>query len=151
MKTRFLMEKVNPQGYAAMAGLEKSVANSSLDPRLKELIKIRASQVNGCAFCIDMHTKDARKYGETEQRIYALNAWRETPFFTPSERAVLALTEAVTLVTEGHVPDEVYEEVRSHFDEAATAEIIMAIVTINAWNRIAIATRKMPVLQQPSA
>lgn len=145
MKTRFLMEKVNPQGYAAMAGLEKSVASSSIDPKLKELIKIRASQVNGCAFCIDMHTKDARKLGETEQRIYALNAWRETPFFTPSERAVLALTEAITLVTEEHVPDEVYEEVRSHFDEAATAEIIMAIVTINAWNRIAIATRKMPV------
>lgn len=92
-----------------------------------------------------MHTKDARKIGETEQRIYALNAWRETPFFTPEERTVLALTEAITLVTEGHVADDVYNEVRRYFDETKTSEIIMAIVTINAWNRIAIATRKIPL------
>ncbi|MFM1653313.1 carboxymuconolactone decarboxylase family protein [Brevibacillus sp. B_LB10_24] len=147
METRFQMEKVNPNGYAAMIGLEKYLQTASIDKKLKELIKIRASQINGCAFCIDMHTKDARKLGETERRIYALNAWRETPFFTPEERAVLALTEAVTLVTEGHVPDEVYSEVRRYFDETQTAELIMAIVTINAWNRIAISTRKMPPVE----
>ncbi|WP_051029674.1 carboxymuconolactone decarboxylase family protein [Brevibacillus massiliensis] len=129
-------------------GLEKYLQTASIDQKLKELIKIRASQINGCAFCIDKHTKDARKMGETEQRIYALNAWRETPFFTPEERAVLALTEGVTLITEGHVPDEVYSEVRRYFDETQTAELIMAIVTINAWNRIAISTRKMPPVEQ---
>ncbi|CEH28091.1 alkylhydroperoxidase [Aneurinibacillus migulanus] len=144
METRFFMEKVNPKGYTAMLELEKYLMSTSIDKKLKELIKIRASQINGCAFCIDMHTKDARKIGETEQRIYALNAWRETPFFTPEERAVLALTEAITLVTEGHVPDDVYNDVRRYFDETKTAEIIMAIVTINAWNRIGISTRKMP-------
>jgi AhpD family alkylhydroperoxidase len=148
METRFMMEKVNPNGYAATIGLEKYLQTASIDQKLKELIKIRASQINGCAFCIDKHTKDARKMGETEQRIYALNAWRETPFFTPEERAVLALTEAVTLITEGHVPDEVYSEVRRYFDETQTAELIMAIVTINAWNRIAISTRKMPPVEQ---
>ncbi len=140
--------KVNPNGYAATIGLEKYLQTASIDQKLKELIKIRASQINGCAFCIDKHTKDARKMGETEQRIYALNAWRETPFFTPEERAVLALTEGVTLITEGHVPDEVYSEVRRYFDETQTAELIMAIVTINAWNRIAISTRKMPPVEQ---
>ncbi|MMZ52249.1 Carboxymuconolactone decarboxylase family protein [compost metagenome] len=144
METRFFMEKVNPKGYTAMLELEKYLMSTSIDKKLKELIKIRASQINGCAFCIDMHTKDARKIGETEQRIYALNAWREAPFFTPEERAVLALTEAITLVTEGHVPDDVYNDVRRYFDETKTAEIIMAIVTINAWNRIGISTRKMP-------
>lgn len=144
METRFFMEKVNPKGYTAMLELEKYLMSTSIGKKLKELIKIRASQINGCAFCIDMHTKDARKIGETEQRIYALNAWRETPFFTPEERAVLALTEAITLVTEGHVPDDVYNDVRRYFDETKTAEIIMAIVTINAWNRIGISTRKMP-------
>lgn len=147
MEQRFAMEKVNPQGYAAMLQLERYMMSTSLDLKLKELIKIRASQINGCAFCINMHTKDARKAGETEQRIYALNAWRETPFFTPAERAVLALTEAVTLVTEGHVSDAVYNEVRQHFDEAQTAEIIMGIVTINAWNRIGVSTKLMPTLE----
>ncbi|ERI06973.1 carboxymuconolactone decarboxylase family protein [Aneurinibacillus aneurinilyticus] len=145
METRFFMEKANPKGYTAMLGLEKYLMSTSIDKKLRELIKIRASQINGCAFCIDMHTKDARKIGETEQRIYALNAWRETPFFTPEERTVLALTEAITLVTEGHVADDVYNEVRRYFDETKTSEIIMAIVTINAWNRIAIATRKIPL------
>lgn len=130
METRFFMEKANPKGYTAMLGLEKYLMSTSIDKKLRELIKIRASQINDCAFCIDMHTKDARKIGETEQRIYALNAWRETPFFTPEERAVLALTEAITMVTEGHVADDVYNEVRRYFDETKTSEIIMAIVTI---------------------
>ncbi|MGE6226345.1 carboxymuconolactone decarboxylase family protein [Paenibacillus chitinolyticus] len=144
MKTRLQMDQLIPKGYAAMVGLEQYLGSTSLDKSLKELIKIRASQINGCAFCIDMHTKDARKHGETEQRIYALNAWRETPFFTPEERAVLSLTEAVTLVAETHVPDDVYDEVRLYFDEVQTSEIIMAIVVINAWNRLAVSARKMP-------
>jgi AhpD family alkylhydroperoxidase len=144
MKNRFLMNKVNPEAYEAMLGLEKSTEGSSIPKPLRELIKIRASQINACAFCINMHTKDARELGETEQRIYALNAWREAPFFTPEERAVLALTESVTLVADTHVPDDVYEEVRAFFDEKQTAEIIMQIVVINAWNRIAVSTRLMP-------
>jgi AhpD family alkylhydroperoxidase len=144
MKTRFLMNKVNPAAYEAMLGLEKYVEGTSIPKPLRELIKIRASQINNCAFCIDMHTKEARSLGETEQRIYGLNAWRETPFYTPEERAVLALTEAVTLLADTHVPDDVYEEVRAFFDELQTAEIIMQIVVINAWNRIGVSTRLMP-------
>lgn len=144
METRFRMNEVNPAGYKAMLELEKYVANIDLDKKVKELIKIRASQINSCAFCIDMHTKDARRMGETEQRIYALNAWRETPFFTPEERAVLALTEAITLVADTHVPDDVYNEVRKYYNEKQTADMIMAIVTINAWNRIGVSTRLMP-------
>ncbi|MBM7587326.1 AhpD family alkylhydroperoxidase [Bacillus pakistanensis] len=144
METRFNMGKVNPEGYKAMVGLEKYLMTTSMNESLKELIKIRASQINGCAYCIDLHTKEARERGETEQRIYALNAWRETPFFTKEERAVLALTEAITLVADTHVPDEVYEEVRTFFDEKQVAEIIMQIAAINAWNRIAVSTRLMP-------
>ncbi|GAA0371224.1 carboxymuconolactone decarboxylase family protein [Bacillus horti] len=144
MKNRFLMTEVNPKGYEAMFGLEKYMAASGLDKRLYELIKIRASQMNGCAFCIDMHTKEARKIGETEQRIYALNAWRETPYFTDEERATLALTEAITFVTEGHVSDEVYNKAREYLSEEEIAKIIMAAVTINAWNRIVISTRVSP-------
>ncbi|TMV50839.1 carboxymuconolactone decarboxylase family protein [Paenibacillus mesophilus] len=144
MKNRFLMNTVNPEGYKAMLGLENYVEGTSIPKPLRELIKIRASQINSCAFCIDMHTKEARALGETEQRIYGLNAWRETPFYTPEERAVLALTEAVTLLADTHVPDDVYEEVRTFYDEKQTAEIIMQIVVINAWNRIGVTTRLMP-------
>ncbi|WGU93079.1 carboxymuconolactone decarboxylase family protein [Paenibacillus dendritiformis] len=144
MTQRPQMNITNPEAYQAMGQLEKYVAASGLEPRLLELIKIRASQINGCAFCLDMHTKDARKLGETEQRIYTLPAWRETPYFTPQEQAVLALTEAVTLVAETHVPDDVYNEAARHFEPAELGNIIMAIITINAWNRIAISTRKMP-------
>lgn len=144
METRFLMGEVNPEGYKAMVNLEKYLMTTSINETLKELIKIRASQINGCAYCIDRHTKDARKLGETEQRIYALNAWRETPFFTQEERAVLALTEAITLVAETHVPDDVYEEARKYFEEKQIAEIIMQIATINAWNRIGVSTRLIP-------
>ncbi|WP_282940006.1 carboxymuconolactone decarboxylase family protein [Paenibacillus sp. RC67] len=144
MKTRLFMNQAAPEGYQAMLGLEQYVVGTSIDKKLKELIKIRASQVNSCAFCIDMHTKEARKLGETEQRIYALSAWRETPFFTDAERAVLALTESITLLAETHVPDEVYDELENFFNEKQIAEIIMQIVTINAWNRIGVATRLMP-------
>ncbi|MVO99037.1 carboxymuconolactone decarboxylase family protein [Paenibacillus lutrae] len=144
MEERMNMVTAVPAGYAAMAELEKYVKSTSLNPELKELIKIRASQINGCAFCLDMHTKAARKLGETEQRLYTLSAWRETPFFTPEERAALAFTEAVTLVTEGHVPDDVYQQVRVYYDEVQTFEILMSIVVINAWNRLVISTRRMP-------
>lgn len=148
MQTRFTMNKVNPAAYEAMFALERYVESTSIPKPLRELIKIRASQLNSCAFCIDMHTKEARRLGETEQRIYALNAWRETPFFTPEERAVLAFTEAVTLLADTHVPDDVYEEVRSYFDELQTSEILMQIVTINAWNRLGVSTRLMPARDQ---
>ncbi len=132
-----------------MLALESCVRQSGLDHRLLELVKIRASQINGCAYCLDMHTKDARAAGETEQRIYALNAWRETPFFDDRERAALAWTEAVTLVGEGHVPDEVYEAVSRHFDQEQLVHLTFAIVAINGWNRLAIAFRSEPGTYQP--
>ena len=144
MTQRTVILKEIPAAYQAMTGLEKYLGTTSISKQLKELIKIRASQINGCAYCIDMHTKDARALGETEQRIYALSAWRDTPYFTPAERAVLALTESVTLITKEHVPDSVYEEAARHFDSKQVGEIIMAIITINAWNRIAISTNMMP-------
>ena len=130
-----------PDGYKAMLALEAAVRDSGLDLTIFELAKTRASQINGCAYCIDMHTKDARANGETEQRLYALSAWRETPFFTDKERAALALTEAVTLVADTHVPDDVVEEAQRHFDEAELSQLIFAIATINAWNRLAITAR----------
>ncbi|MDX8360736.1 MULTISPECIES: carboxymuconolactone decarboxylase family protein [Bacillaceae] len=145
MKTRFIMGDVDPEAYKVMFGLEGYVSHSSIDKKMLELIKIRASQINGCAFCIDMHTRDARKNGESEERIYALNAWRETDFYTDKERAVLALTESITLVSEKHVPDAVYDGVKNLYSEKEISELIMSIITINAWNRIAIATRMMPM------
>ncbi|RJX36871.1 carboxymuconolactone decarboxylase family protein [Paenibacillus pinisoli] len=144
MSTRINMQQVNPEAYAAMYGMEKFVRASSLEKTIIELVKIRASQINGCAFCINMHTKDARSQGETEQRIYALSAWRDTPYFTEKEQAALALTEAVTLISTNHVPGDVYEEAAKHFGDKALSELIMAIITINSWNRIAISTGMMP-------
>src|SRR5262247_3168025 len=123
----------------------KQLDQVNFDHRLRELVRIRASQLNGCAYCIDMHTKDARAAGETEQRIYALPAWRETPFFTARERAALALTESVTLVADGQVPDEVFDPAAQHFDEAELAELIWTIVVINAWNRLSISSRAWAV------
>ncbi|MUT64590.1 carboxymuconolactone decarboxylase family protein [Paenibacillus sp. NEAU-GSW1] len=143
MQARMNLFEVIPGGYKAMLGLENYI-QASVDKNLLGLIKLRASQVNGCGFCLDMHTKHARKLGETEQRIYLLNGWREVPIYTDKERAVLALTEAITLVTDGHVPDEVYEEAVRHFEQTELADIIMAIVTINSWNRIAISARMIP-------
>jgi AhpD family alkylhydroperoxidase len=136
--------KANPEAYQMMFELEKFIARSGLDPKLYELIKIRVSQLNGCAFCLNMHTKEARKLGETEERIYLLPAWREAPYYTDKERAVLALTEAVTLISERGVPEDLYKEVRKYFDEKEYMTLIMAINTINAWNRIAIATGMTP-------
>ena len=151
MQPRLDFMKASPEAYRAMAQMESVVRRSGIDPKLLELIKIRASQLNGCAYCIDMHTKDARAKDETEQRIYALDAWRETPFFTEKERAALAWTEAVTNVQTGHVPDAVYHEVSTNFSEAEIMNLTLAITTINAWNRIAIAFRAVPGSYQPAA
>jgi AhpD family alkylhydroperoxidase len=119
----------------------KELDSAGIDPRVRELVRIRASQLNGCAYCIDMHTKDARAIGESEQRIYALPAWRETPFFTDRERAALAFTEAVTLLADTHVPDEAYAAVAAEFSEQEVAALVSLIVMINAWNAVGVATR----------
>ena len=146
MSTRVKIDQALPEVYKAMYTLSGATANTPLTPTHRELIKIRASQINGCAFCIDMHTKDARKQGETEQRIYGLNAWRDTPFYDEQERALLALTEEVTLISKGGVSNETYANAVAVLDEKYVAAAIMAIVTINAWNRIAISTHLEPVL-----
>jgi len=151
MAIRLDYAKAFPDGVHAILGVEKAVRGSGLEPSLLELVKTRASQMNGCAFCIDMHTKDARAAGETEQRLYALPAWRETPFFTPRERAALAWTEAITNVQPGHASDEEYEAARKHFDETELVRLTVAIAQINTWNRIAIAFRAEPGTYQPKA
>lgn len=143
MKARIKIDQVEPAGYKAILGLEKFIENTPLTKTHKDLIKIRASQINGCAFCIDMHTKEARNTGETEQRIYALNAWRDTLFFTNDERAILALTEEVTLIS-NHVKDETYQMALEALGETYLAQVIMAIITINTWNRIGITTQLIP-------
>ena len=142
--------KVAPEGYRAMAGLERYIRQSGLEPPLLELVRMRSSQINGCAYCLDMHSKDARAAGETEQRLYALDAWQEAPFYTGRERAALAWTEAVTLVNQGHVPDEVYELARTQFSEKELVDLTLAVATINAWNRIAISLRAVPGAYQPA-
>jgi AhpD family alkylhydroperoxidase len=153
MQARIDLTKVNPGAMKAMLGLEGYVRHSTMEKeeKLLHLIKMRASQINGCAYCLDMHSKDARALGETEQRLYGLNAWRETPFYTDRERAALEWTEAVTQVSEGHVPDEVFARVREHFSEAELVDLTMAVVTINAWNRLAISFRSVPGGYQPAA
>jgi AhpD family alkylhydroperoxidase len=133
----------------AMYGLEGPLQHSGLEPALRELVKIRASQINGCAFCVDMHTKDARARGETEQRIYALNAWRETPFFTERERAALEWTEHLTLIAGRDVPDELYATVRAQFNEEETANLTLAVVQINGWNRLVKSFRPVVGSYQP--
>lgn len=149
MAERLNYAKAFPEGVHAVLGVERAIRESGLEPSLLELVKTRASQINGCAYCIDMHTKDARAAGETEQRLYALSAWRETPFFTPRERAALAWTEAITNIQQGHAPDELYKEVSREFDEAALVRLTLAIAQINTWNRIAIAFRAEPGNYQP--
>jgi AhpD family alkylhydroperoxidase len=129
-----------PEGYRSLQGFHETVKSSGIDPVLLELIKMRASQINGCAYCIDMHSQDARAAGETEQRLYALSAWRETGFFSDSERAALALTEAVTLVSQTQVPEQIIDDAARHFPPPALTEIVYAIIEINAWNRLAITT-----------
>lgn len=141
--------KAAPEVLNAMMILERRVHTSGLEESLLDLVKLRASQINGCAYCIDMHSKDARARGETEQRLYELDAWREAPFYSARERAALAWTEAVTLVTNGHVPDEVYEEVRQQFTDRELSYLTLAIVAINGWNRLGIAFRAEPGKYRP--
>lgn len=142
MEERIDVSKIAPEGYEAMIAMEIYLAKSGLDKKLYELIKTRASQINGCAFCLNMHTRDALKLGETAQRLFLLNAWRETDLFTEKERAVLALTESITLLTNDHVDDKVYNAAAKVLTEKELAAVIMAVVAINGWNRISIATRK---------
>lgn len=144
MEQRLDYSKAAPKAMHAMLGLETYARNSGLEHSLYELIKIRASQINKCAYCLDMHTIDARAEGETEQRLYALSAWRETPFFTERERAALEWTEAVTLIAEKGVSDELYERTRKHFTEEEMVKLNMAIIAINGWNRLAISFRTVP-------
>lgn len=133
-----------------MMALEQYVHHSKLEPALLELVKLRASQLNGCAYCIDMHTKDARAAGESEQRLYALSAWQETPFYSARERAALAWSEAVTLIAAGHVPDAVYEQAQEQFTEKELVDLTMAVIAINGWNRLAISFRSVPGAYQPT-
>ncbi len=144
MEPRIKYTQVDPEGYRAMLNLDHYIRSSGLEHSLLELVKIRASQINGCAYCLDMHTKDARAEGESEQRIYTLSAWRETPFFTDRERAALAWTEALTMIAENDVPDELYESVRKQFSEKELVDLALAIVAINGWNRLAISFRTVP-------
>lgn len=140
MKARMHIKEVEPRVYKAMLEAEKQLASFDLDPKLAQLIKMRVSQLNGCGYCLNMHGKEARQIGETEQRLYTLSAWWETPFFSEVEQAVLRLTEELTQLTNKGVSDEVYDKVVSFLGEKALAQIILAILTINSWNRIAIAT-----------
>lgn len=150
MEARLNYAKAAPGLMKAMHGLEAYLANCGLEPTLKELVKMRASQINGCAYCLDMHSQDARALGETEQRLYALSAWEETPFFTERERAALLWTEKVTLISVDHVPDEVYERVRQHFSEEELANLTLVVATINAWNRLGISFRAVPGTYKPA-
>jgi AhpD family alkylhydroperoxidase len=144
MEPRIDYAKTAPEVRAAMMGLEQYVHQSGLDRGLLELVKLRASLINGCAYCADMHTKVARSRGETEQRLHAVSLWKETPFYSDRERAALAWTEAVTLISVDHVPDEVYELARQHFPEKELVDLTLAIVAINGWNRLAIAFKTVP-------
>ncbi|HEV8014516.1 MAG TPA: carboxymuconolactone decarboxylase family protein [Stellaceae bacterium] len=146
MEARLSPYKLAPGTYQALSTMEKYVKESGLEPPLLELVKMRASQINGCAFCLAMHSRAARRAGESEDRLFLLNAWHEAPVYTPRERAALAWTEAVTLVSETHVPDEVFAEAKQHFSETELVNLTMAVIAINSWNRIAIAFRAQPQL-----
>jgi AhpD family alkylhydroperoxidase len=141
MENRIDFVKAVPGAYRAMAGLERYVRESGVEHSLLELVKIRSSQINGCAYCLDMHWKNARAAGESEQRLYSLDAWRETHFYSERERAALAWTEAVTKVADTHVPDDVYEQARQHFSEEELVNLTVAIVSINGWNRLMVSFR----------
>ena len=150
MQPRIDYHQAPPGAAKVMMDLQRYVDECGLEPALLELVKLRASQINGCVFCIDMHMKDARAMGESEQRLHALNAWHEAPFYTARERAALAWTEAVTLVSDGHVPDEVYAHVRQHFNEQELMNLTMAVVAINGWNRLAVSCRWLAGGYQPT-
>ena len=151
MDVRIHFNRVAPGIYEAMGALEHYLHHCSLEPALVHLVKLRASQLNGCAYCLDMHWKDLRVAGESEQRLYSLDAWRECACYTNRERAALAWTEAVTRVADGHVPDAVYDEVRTVLQEKELADLTLAVATINAWNRLAIAGRITPGTYQPAS
>lgn len=144
VEPRIDYRKAAPEALQSLYALEQLVRKSGLETKLLELVRMRASQINGCAYCLDMHSKDARAEGETEQRLYALNAWRETPFYSERERAALEWTEAVTLVSQGHVSDKVFERVRKHFNEGELVNLTLAVTMINTWNRLAISFRAVP-------
>lgn len=151
MKTRFNIEKIDPNAYSALFALEGYARKMPLKKGYKELMKIRASMINGCAYCIEMHTADARKHGETESRIYALSVWRESPLFSDEERALLQLTEEVTLISHQGLTDETYSTLQKYFDDATIAQAIMQVVVINTWNRITVSSRMMHTHQaEPS-
>lgn len=149
MEQRIEYQKIAQRSFKGMYELEKYVANSELENTLVNLVKIRASQINGCAYCIDMHTKDARQAGETEQRIYSLSVWHESPFYTDREQAALKWTEALTKIADNRVPDELYESVRKHFAKTELTALTMAIIAINGWNRLAISFRNIPGSYKP--
>ncbi|WP_277184452.1 carboxymuconolactone decarboxylase family protein [Caballeronia sp. BR00000012568055] len=144
MESRLDFYKASPAAIKALMGVEERIAKSGLEKSLTELVRLRASQINGCAFCVDMHTSDARKGGETERRLATVVVWRETPFFTDRERAALEWTEALTLVSHDHVPDSVWQAVKPHFSDEEIVELTLLVSAINAWNRFAIAFRKLP-------
>jgi AhpD family alkylhydroperoxidase len=144
MQARLDFYKAGPAAIKAMLGVEERIGKSAIEKSLADLVRLRASQINGCAFCVDMHTSDARKGGETDRRLATVVTWRETPFFTDRERAALEWTEAVTLLSHGHVPDAVWEAVRPHFTDEELVDLTLLISAINAWNRFAISFRKMP-------
>ena len=146
MDQRIDFYKASPDAIKALIALEAAVIKLGLEAPLLELVKLRASQINGCAFCVDLHTSDARKKGETERRLYAVSVWRETPFFSARERAALAWTEAITNIAQTHAPDEDYNNLREHFSEREMVDLTLAINTINSWNRLAIGFRKTPTL-----
>jgi AhpD family alkylhydroperoxidase len=150
METRFNYAKTAPGVYDAMEGLEQYLAQCGLEDRLMHLVKLRSSQINGCAYCLDMHWKDLRAIGENEQRLYSLDAWRECPYYTDRERAALAWTEAVTRITDGHAPDAVYAEAKSQFNDKELSDLTCLIATINAWNRLCIAARIEPGGYKPA-
>lgn len=150
MKPRVEFHKIGQKPIQLMLAIEGYLKGCGLDHGMLHLIKLRASQINGCAYCIDMHSKDARALGESEQRLYALDAWEETPFFSERERAALRWTEALTLVADGHVPDAVFEEVRPHFTDDELVNLSLAVATINAWNRLSMAFRSVPGAYQPA-
>ena len=149
MQARIDYRKFSPEPLKALLAVESYLLQSGLEPKLLHLIKLRASQINGCAYCIDMHWKDARALDETEQRLYGLDAWRESPYYTERERAALAWTESVTLVSSTNVPDDVFTEVQKYFSEKEIVDLTFAVATINAWNRIAISLRAVPGHYQP--
>ena len=149
MEARIDYSKINRGAFEAMLGIEKYLHGCGIEARLLDLMKLRASQINGCAYCIDMHWKDLKAAGETDQRLYGLDAWQESPYYTDRERAVLAWTEAVTNIHEGRVPDPVFEQVRKFFSEKEVADLTLAVTAINSWNRLNIALRTVPGTYQP--